>query len=512
MEDDLKEDGRAPLCPTSGHRMVLSRGEFTCNSCREPHVAVQDEHWACTCGDDYCFECRRKEAAQDVDAPGARKRRWVERLEMARSMLSMVASTARPVSTRVAAVARRSGEVAGGAIKAGGIVTGAAVAGLGVVAFGGVAGAALIAGGGMAAAAGYVGGSIVEKVGDGTAHGIALSGVITEKSLAASSEVMSAVKTMLTKTQTELLLGEEGAAVLGLIMEMWESERRSIDGLEDASYAQVVQGVIAVCCLQRVQRVRYGSKGFQLHRALHGAQENDDAEDWKWEEDLADAKDSRAELRRSMHTASLCYPLIMDLVIGSGTTGTKSLFGSRQEALVSALNLDSASDILAAQWDTEGPHSPGFLLIADRNRAGKKDGGNGTLVLAIRGTMTAGDTLTDLRCDSASLSSNFPPGISGEPVHRGMWESAVRMDGNLRHVVEQALEPGGACEGMRLLLVGHSLGAGVASLLALRWFPLFRTHGLHCHAFGPPCTLGASAAVATAAYITSVVCDDPVCR
>jgi len=42
--------------------------------------------------------------------------------------------------------------------------------------------------------------------------------------------------------------------------------------------------------------------------------------------------------------------------------------------------------------------------------------------------------------------------------------------------------------------------------------PLFRTHGLHCHAFGPPCTLGASAAAATAAYITSVVCDDPVCR
>ena len=302
----------------------------------------------------------------------------------------------------------------------------------------------------------------MEKVGDGTAHGIVLSGAITEKSLTVSSEVMSAVKTMLTKSQTELLLGEEGAAVLDLVMQMWKSERQSIDGLQDISYAQVVQGVIALACLQRVQRVRYGSKGFQMHRALQGAQHADEAtNDWKWEEGPADDCDSPGALRRSMHIASLCYPLVMDLLIGSGTAGTKALFSSRQEALISALDLDGPSDIISANWETEGPHSPGFLLIADRKR--------GELVLAIRGTMTAGDALTDLRCDSAFLSSNFQPGISGAPVHRGMWESAVRMDGNLRHVIEQAFEPGGVCEGMKLRVVGHSLGAGVASLLTLRW-------------------------------------------
>ena len=53
-------------------------------------------------------------------------------------------------------------------------------------------------------------------------------------------------------------------------------------------------------------------------------------------------------------------------------------------------------------------------------------------------------------------------------------------------------------------------------VIALRWqaqVALFREHGLHCHAFGPPCTLGASAAAASAAYITSVVVgDDAVCR
>ena len=137
--------------------MVVSRCEFTCNSCRHAHEDGDADHWACAaCGDDFCFECRPP--LTETEAPGAaRKRRWAERFESARSMLTMVGSNSRPVSSRVAAVAKRSGELAGGAIKTGGIITGAAVAGLGVMAFGGFAGAALVAGGGMAAAAGCVG-------------------------------------------------------------------------------------------------------------------------------------------------------------------------------------------------------------------------------------------------------------------------------------------------------------------------------------------------------------------
>jgi hypothetical protein len=36
---------------------------------------------------------------------------------------------------------------------------------------------------------------------------------------------------------------------------------------------------------------------------------------------------------------------------------------------------------------------------------------------------------------------------------------------------------------------------------------------VHCHAFGPPCVLGAAAAVGVCEYVTSVVvADDAVCR
>jgi hypothetical protein len=320
---------------------------------------------------------------------------------------------------------------------------------------------------------------------------------------------------VLTKSQVELVLGQEGAAVLEYIAHMWQQERQTIDGLKDVTYSQLVQGIVALCCLQRVRRVGYGSKGFVLHRSMGIADK--EAEDWRWQEEqhMGGGRDSAHELRRSMHISSLCYSVLLDMVVGSGKTKASSaLLGSRRENLVAALNLRSKDDVVAAQWETEGPHAPGYLLIADR-RGGGADG-PGYLTLAIRGTIGAGDALTDLRCDAATLSASLLPGFGQCRVHRGMWESAVRMDGNLRHTIEEAIAPGGPCEGMRLRVVGHSLGAGVASLLTLRWHemvPLFRQHGVHCHAFGPPCVLDESAAAATCEYMTSVVVgDDAVCR
>ena len=475
------------------------------------------------------------EVAED---PPSKKARWADRLVMARSMISSVASNVRPVSSRLAGAARRGGEVAGGAIQTGSLFTGALVAGAGAMSFGGLAGAALVAGGGMLAAGGVAGGWIVKKVGDGTAHGIALSGAITETSLTVSDQVMSAVTALLTKSQTELLLGDEGAAVLQLIVTQLRFECQSVPGLDQVSYQQLVQGILAWCCLQRVQRVGYGAKGFLIRRVQHQQPLHDggDAEssgggsccsDWIWEDEpLKDGgRDTLQALRRSLHMACLSYSVMLDVLVGqrggetdAGGAGlllensSQVLRGRRNEALVSALGLHSLDDILAAQWDTEGPHAPGYLLLADRHGGN----GKGDLVVVIRGTMTTGDALTDLRCDAARLSSNLSPGVAGEPVHRGMWESAVRLDGKLRHLIEEALAPGSPHEGWRLRVVGHSLGAGVAALLTLRWremVPLFRQHDVRCHAFGVPCVLGESAAAATASYITSMIlADDAVCR
>jgi putative lipase involved disintegration of autophagic bodies len=62
----------------------------------------------------------------------------------------------------------------------------------------------------------------------------------------------------------------------------------------------------------------------------------------------------------------------------------------------------------------------------------------------------------------------FRDGIS---VHAGIWAAAVKMDERCLHIVERAMldRPG-----WPLVILGHSLGAGTATLLGLRW----RSRGL----------------------------------
>ena len=96
-------------------------------------------------------------------------------------------------------------------------------------------------------------------------------------------------------------------------------------------------------------------------------------------------------------------------------------------------------------------------------------------MLAIRGTMSASDTLTDLRCEIGDVWCTHAQGFV-ERAHIGMWDSAVCVDAKVREIIQDALAPGGPCEGMRLMVVGHSLGGGVASLLAIRW----RSQVIHC--------------------------------
>jgi len=119
---------------------------------------------------------------------------------------------------------------------------------------------------------------------------------------------------------------------------------------------------------------------------------------------------------------------------------------------VRELGLDSERDIVAAQWGAHGPHEPGFVLVADR-RAQSARAPRGHLVLAIRGTLSAADALTDLRCDAGEVA--LGDSVGGQRVHTGMWESAVLLDAKVRDSIQAVLATGGACEGMLLVVVGH---------------------------------------------------------
>ncbi|RKP11571.1 Alpha/Beta hydrolase protein [Piptocephalis cylindrospora] len=146
------------------------------------------------------------------------------------------------------------------------------------------------------------------------------------------------------------------------------------------------------------------------------------------------------------------------------------------------------------------------------------------VVLTLRGTMGLSDVLTDLCWDYATLRV----GDVDYSVHAGMLEGARRLSdpqGEVVRTVRRALE---AEPTYGLILTGHSLGAGVAALLAVMWSQELSgttlsegtgssdTVGLptgrriRCVGFGVPCVMDAELGERCASLITTIVHGDDV--
>ncbi|KAL7581610.1 hypothetical protein ACA910_022165 [Epithemia clementina (nom. ined.)] len=200
------------------------------------------------------------------------------------------------------------------------------------------------------------------------------------------------------------------------------------------------------------------------------------------------------------------------------------------------------SDIVAAEWRSD-THRPGYVIVRDPSRK--------ALVFAIRGTWSFQDVLTDLCCtpqtfslfqspnetssqDVQDLPSSFsqrlwhwfysaskgsapgrksssspaspPDGINS--AHHGMLEAARGLLKATQGLVDREL---GNYPDYSLVIVGHSMGGGVAALLGTLWADVFP---VSVFVYGPPCIapLGASALVGanTTKNVFSVAIDgDP---
>lgn len=149
------------------------------------------------------------------------------------------------------------------------------------------------------------------------------------------------------------------------------------------------------------------------------------------------------------------------------------------------------------------------------------------VVVAVRGTLSLEDCLTDAICDADELTlAGDRWGFDGHGMwaHSGFLRTAMRMREEIdrKGVLASTLGPGvfthdaraaGAARGgaiyehYSLLVVGHSLGAGVAFLLALLLRPQYPT--LRCYGYGTPGSLAdEKLSKASAAWMTSVVLDD----
>ncbi|KAL7418974.1 hypothetical protein Q5752_006658 [Cryptotrichosporon argae] len=160
-----------------------------------------------------------------------------------------------------------------------------------------------------------------------------------------------------------------------------------------------------------------------------------------------------------------------------------------------------------------------------------------TIVLTCRGTLGLSDVLVDLTCDYKAIEVDGGDADAAYLVHSGMHASAVQLTAKSSTVHRTLAESLARWPDYGLVLCGHSLGGGVAALLAIisstpaqtfvrqnraRATPFTHppittpfvtsiTSGLppgrpvHCYAYGPPAVASADLARHASGLITSVV-------
>ncbi|KAL5010448.1 hypothetical protein ScPMuIL_012753 [Solemya velum] len=164
-------------------------------------------------------------------------------------------------------------------------------------------------------------------------------------------------------------------------------------------------------------------------------------------------------------------------------------------------------DIIYVTYHVDIEETPFYVALDHRYKK---------VVICVRGTLSLQDILTDLKADAETLPLD-PPRDDLLDISlffltiisfKGMVQAAVYIHKKLKeeNVLTQAFERDVEKETNKydLILVGHSLGAGTAAILAIMLKKEYPT--LHCYAYSPPGGLLSESCVEeTKGYITSVV-------
>lgn len=121
------------------------------------------------------------------------------------------------------------------------------------------------------------------------------------------------------------------------------------------------------------------------------------------------------------------------------------------------------------------------------------------VVISIKGTSTLADVLTDI------IGKAVPHTIQGDKqeirCHEGMYTAALLLMEETMHLIEKFFLP----RGYKLVLCGHSLGAGVSCLLGMFIKQQIPDIDLRVYAFATPACVSYEASLNCDGYITSIV-------
>jgi len=160
---------------------------------------------------------------------------------------------------------------------------------------------------------------------------------------------------------------------------------------------------------------------------------------------------------------------------------------------------DAAEELELVYCETEGhPGKPAYFVALKKNQSIWNS--ELEVVIAVRGTKTFTDIMTDCLLDSAPY--------QGGKAHNGILTSGKYIAKKTLPLL-QKLRKIAKKRSVKLTLVGHSLGAGAASIAGME-LQKNRNLSVQVVGFGCPSLLSEDLSKSTSSYITTVIADDDI--
>lgn len=287
---------------------------------------------------------------------------------------------------------------------------------------------------------------------------------------------------------TAKVLSQESVAAFKHIREMRLDNHGVVDIFAKYRKVDVAMSLLALGRLQERRRRRLWTKGAD-EGGLHSSYP------------LVDDAQLIDDLAHYAVFANAAYGWKMELAFGRGLWNPLQR-GDLHTVLRSTQIAEE--DVIACKWQSRA-HRPAYFVVRDCRRK--------AIVLCVRGTWSPHDILTDL-CFTAdeveipgTRRSLLGLGSKGQPrvvrAHHGMLEAAQTVKDDVEDILLRECE---ANSDYKLVLVGHSMGGGVCSVLSILWEGLFPD--LKVYIYGAPCVVPLEFQSSVDGRIISVIAED----